>query len=131
MAVFSCTLTAAAVTEQVGVKPTTQRVKGEPVSNFELRAVPVYVPNHQWIWQPDDTVDLSMDAQLDSIWAALGSSAEVFKSLVPDAAVVVSLVINRGGSHLTLGWALARRHVAAAAAFGAMIDVDEYDDTEG
>jgi hypothetical protein len=44
--------------------------------------------------------------------------------------VTLSLLIVHHGTELSLGWVLDRRHVAAAAAFGASVDVDEYNDTE-
>jgi Domain of unknown function (DUF4279) len=114
------------ITERVGIQPTVQRIKGQPRKGNPAKPV----VNHQWIWKPDEEgVERSLDAQLDAIWAALGSRADAFKSLRADAEVVVDILIEHYGDDLRLGWALDRRHVSAAAAFGASIDVDEYDYT--
>jgi hypothetical protein len=82
------------------------------------------------MWQTDDSVERSLDAQLDALWSALGSRADAFRSLSPGAEVQLGIWITHRGSELSLGWILDRRHVAAAAAFGASIGVDEYDGTE-
>jgi hypothetical protein len=44
--------------------------------------------------------------------------------------VPVSIWLVHQGKDLSLGWVLDRRHVIAAAAFGALLDVDDYDSTE-
>lgn len=71
---------------------------------------------------------LTIGAQLDAIWTALGSRAPAFRDL-SDAHVVVDILIEHYGDDLSLGWAMAERHVSMAAAFGASISVDEYDYT--
>lgn len=125
--VYSETLSAAEITEHVGLEPTEAKIKGQPrVGN---PAMPVV--NHQWLWRPDEeTVECSLDAQLDAIWAALGARADSFKSLPADANVVMDIWIEHHGDDLELGWALDQRHVTAAASFEASIGVDEYDYTE-
>ena len=125
--VFSDTVTARDVTALVGIEPTRQRVKGEPVSASRPN---IPVASHLWVWKPDDSVEPSLEAQLDALWAALGSRAESFKNLSPEAKVQLDIWIVHHGRHLTLGWVLGRQHVATAAAFGASLNVDEYDDTE-
>lgn len=127
LVVHSQTVTAVDVTAHVGIEPTTQRVKGEPIS---AKRPNIPVAGHLWVWKPTGSIEHSLDAQLDAIWAALSSRADAFRSLPPDAEVGVSIWIVHHGSELRLGWALDQRHVTAAAAFGASIDVDEYDDTE-
>lgn len=42
---------------------------------------------------------------------------------------MVDIWIEYYGDDLRLGWVLDRRHVSAAAAFGASLGVDEYDCT--
>jgi hypothetical protein len=124
--VLSDSMSAAKVTEAIGVEPTRQRIKGEPVSPKRPN---IPVASHMWVWQVGDLVERSLDAQLDEIWNALGSHASKFKGLPSDAKVQLDIWITHRGSELSLGWALDRRHVVAAAAFGASINVDEYDDT--
>jgi hypothetical protein len=125
--VFSHRVSAREVTAHVGIEPTVQRVKGEarPGRNREM-----VVASHQWVWKPTSSVERLLDPQLDAIWSALGSHAEAFSSLPAEAEVTLSIWIVHHGTELSLGWVLDRRHVAAAAAFGASLDVDEYDDTE-
>lgn len=125
--VLSHSVSAREVTAHVGIEPTVQRVKGEarPGRNREM-----VVASHQWVWKPDSSVEHLLDTQLDAIWSALGSHAEAFSSLPAEAKVSLSIWIVHHGTELSLGWVLDRRHVAAAAAFGASLDVDEYDDTE-
>jgi hypothetical protein len=74
-------------------------------------------------------VERSLDAQLDAIWAAHGSRAELFRNLPADVSVRLAIWITHCGDDLRLGWAMDRRHVSHAAAFGASLDVDEYDAT--
>jgi hypothetical protein len=125
--VFSHDVSASEVTAHVGIEPTVERVKGEarPGRNREM-----VVASHQWVWKPDSSVEHLLDPQLDAIWSALGSHAEAFSSLPPEAKVTLSLWVIHHGTELSLGWVLDRRHVAAAADFGASVDVDEYDRTE-
>jgi hypothetical protein len=125
--VFSHDVSASEVTAQVGIEPKVQRVKGEarPGRNREM-----IVASHQWVWKPDSSVKHLLDPQLDAIWSALGSHAGAFSSLPSEANVTLSLWIVHHGTELSLGWVLDRRHVAAAAAFGASVDIDEYDETE-
>lgn len=126
LTVFSDTVTAAEVTAHVGVEPTNQMVKGEP-----RRGRPnMVVASHQWTWEPGETVAHTLDAQLDAIWDALGSRADAFKGLPAEASVGVDVWIVHRGRELSLGWVLDRRHVSHAAAFGALIDIDEYDATD-
>ena len=54
----------------------------------------------------------------------------MFRTLPAEVNVRVAIWITHHGDDLRLGWMLDRRHVTAAAAFGASLDVDEYDDTE-
>lgn len=125
--VFSHSVSAREVAAHVGIEPTVQRVKGEarPRRNSEM-----VVASHQWVWKPESSVEHLLDPQLDAIWSALGSHAEAFANLPAEAKVSLSIWIVHRGTELSLGWVLDRRHVAAAAAFGASLDVDEYDDTE-
>jgi hypothetical protein len=125
--VFSRDVSADQVTERVRVEPTTQRVKGEARQGRNREMV---VASHQWIWKPDNSVEHLLDPQLDAIWSALASHAGAFSSLSPEAEVTLSVWIVHRGTELGLGWVLDRRHVVAAAALGASIDVDEYDETE-
>lgn len=127
ISVFSDNVTAAQITGCVGVAPTKARIKDEPIS---AQRPHIRVPRHIWTWQVDDAVERSLDAQLDALWSALGSKADAFRRLPPGANVQLSIWITHCGTELSLGWSLDRRHVAAAAAFGAAIDIDEYDDTE-
>lgn len=130
--VFSDSMGPADVAAHVGVEPTEQSVKGEPLPGRRSRSV--VVARHRWAWRPGSSVDRSLDAQLDAIWAALGSRADSFRSLPADAEVVMDIWIEHYGDELQLGWRLDRRHVSAAAAFEAAIGVDEYDyttDTQG
>ena|SRR3984957_16103045 len=125
--VFSQTVSASEVTARVGVEPTAERVKGEGRTG---RTREVVVASHQWSWKPDTSVERLLDPQLDAIWATLGPHADGFASVPPQAEVTLSIWIVHHGTELSLGWVLDRRHVAAAAAFRASIDIDEYDDTE-
>ena len=127
ISIASDTMAASEITVLLGVEPTRQRIKGEPISSKRPN---IPVASHLWTWQPDDSVERSLDAQLDAIWAAHGSRAELFRSLPSEVKVRLAIWIAHHGEDLRLGWVLDRRHVAAAAAFGASIDVDEYDDTE-
>jgi hypothetical protein len=127
ISIASDTMAASEITVLLGVEPTRQRIKGEPISSKRPN---IPVASHLWTWQPDDSVERSLDAQLDAIWAAHGSRAELFRSLPSGVKVRLAIWITHHGEDLRLGWVLDRRHVAAAAAFGASIDVDEYDDTE-
>lgn len=127
LVVYSETLSAAEITQRVGIQPTEAKIKGQPRKGNP--AMPVV--NHQWKWKPDEeSVERSLDAQLDAIWDALGARADVFKGLPADAEVMVDIWIEHYGDDLRLGWALDQRHVTRAAAFGASIGVDEYDYTE-
>ncbi len=127
MSVFSHDISASEVTAHVGIEPTIQRVKGEarPGRNREM-----VVASHQWIWKPNSSVEHLLDPQLDAIWSALRPHAEAFSSLPAEATVTLSIWAIHHGAELSLGWVLDRRHVTAAAAFGASVDVDEYDETE-
>ena len=127
ISIASDTMAASEITVLLGVEPTRQRIKGEPISSKRPN---IPVASHLWTWQPDDSVERSLDAQLDAIWAAHGSRAELLRSLPSEVKVRLAIWITHHGEDLRLGWVLDRRHVAAAAAFGASIDVDEYDDTE-
>ena len=127
ISIASDTMAASEITVLLGVEPTRQRIKGEPISSKRPN---IPVASHLWTWQPDDSVERSLDAPLDAIWAAHGSRAELFRSLPSEVKVRLAIWITHHGEDLRLGWVLDRRHVAAAAAFGASIDVDEYDDTE-
>lgn len=126
LAVYSETLSAADITERVDIQPTEARIKGQPRKGNPTKPV----VNHQWIWKPDEGVERSLDAQLDVLWAELGRQAAAFKGLPIDAEVVVDIWIEHYGEDLRLGWVLDRRHVNAAAAFGASLGIDEYDCTE-
>jgi Domain of unknown function (DUF4279) len=126
ISIASDTLTPKEVTTSVGVEPTKQRVKGEPISAERPNTL---VASHLWVWEPDDSVDRSLDAQLDAIWLALGPRASRFKDLPAEVMVRVSIWITHYGKELSLGWALNQRHVGRAAAFGASLDIDEYDET--
>jgi hypothetical protein len=125
--VFSHSVSAREISAHLGIEPTVQRVKGEvrPGRNREM-----VVASHQWIWKPDSSVEHLLDPQVDAIWSALGSHAEAFSSLPAEAKVSLGIWIVHHGTELSLGWVLERRHVAAAAALGASLDVDEYDATE-
>jgi len=126
LAVYSETLSAAEITDYVDIQPTEARIKGEPRKGNPSKPV----VNHQWIWKPNESVERSLDAQLDALWAEMGRRAAAFKSLPGDAEVVVDIWIEHHGDDLRLGWVLDRRHVSAAAAFGASLGIDEYDYTE-
>lgn len=125
LAVYSETLSAADIAERVDIQPTEAKIKGQPRKGNPTKPV----VNHQWIWKPDESVERSLDAQLDALWAELGRRAAAFKSLPVDAEVVVDIWIEHYGEDLRLGWVLDRRHVSAAAAFGASFGIDEYDCT--
>jgi hypothetical protein len=125
--VFSDSTTAAEVSDYVGIEPTRTRIKGEPISARRPQTV---IARHMWVWRVDDSVVRSLDAQLDELWSVLGPHAGKFKDLPSGANVQLGIWITHRGSELSLGWVLNRRHVAMAAAFGASIDVDEYDDTD-
>jgi hypothetical protein len=126
LAVFSASLTPEEITDLIGTQPTMVRRRG---SRPRPGAGPKDgLPEHQWTWQPDASVALTVDAQLDAISTALGSRAQAFRDL-PDARVVVDILIEHYGGWLSLGWAMAERHVLMAAALGASISVDEYDYT--
>jgi hypothetical protein len=125
--VFSDSTTAAEISDYIGIEPTRTRVKGDPISAKRPQTL---VASHMWVWQVGDSVERSLDAQLDELWSALGPHADKFKNLPSGANVQLGVWIIHRGSELALGWVLNRRHVAAAAAFGASIDIDEYDDTE-
>jgi Domain of unknown function (DUF4279) len=127
LGVFSHEVPASEVTAHVGIEPTVQRVKGEARLGRNREMV---VASHQWVWKPDSSVEQLLDPQLDAIWSALRAHAEAFSTLPPEAKVTLSIWMVHRGTELSLGWVLDRRHVAAAAAFGASIDVDEYDYTE-
>jgi Domain of unknown function (DUF4279) len=90
----------------------------------------MFIPSHQWVWKPDSSVEHLLDPQLDAIWTSLSPHADAFRHLPPEAEVGLSIWITHRGTDLSLGWVLDRRHVAAAAAFGATIDIDEYNFTE-
>lgn len=123
--VYSDTVDPQEVTGHVGIDPTEERIKGRP-----RRGNPCLpVVNHQWIWQPDESVASRLDDQLDAIWEALGPRASAFRDLQGRAFVQLSIWMVHKGSELSLGWVLARRHVTRVAEFGAAIDVDEYDET--
>lgn len=125
LAIFSRNLDASEITSRVGVAPSVWKAMGDPI-----RPGGPSVASHQWIWYPAHREGLSVDEQLDAIWDALGPHAATIATLVPDCEVVLDFEINHRGADLTLGWSLKPRHVAAAAAFGASIDIDEYDLTE-
>lgn len=125
--VFSDSTTAAEISNYIGIEPTQKRVKGDPISAKRPQTL---VASHMWVWQVGDSVERSLDAQLDELWSALGPHADKFKNLPSGANVQLDVWIIHRGSELSLGWVLNRRHVAAAAAFGATINVDEYDETE-
>lgn len=127
LVVFSPRLRPEDVTARSGMQATTVRHRG-------YRARPGAGPKdglaeHQWIWEPDDDVTLTLDAQLDAIWSAIGPSAAAFRNLQPEARVVVDIVFEHYGSELSFGWELHERHVAMASALGASVSVDEYDYT--
>lgn len=124
--VFSHIVSPREVTAHVGIEPTVQRVKGEPRPGRNRETV---VASHQWVWKPPSSVDRLLDPQLDEIWSALGPHAGAFSSLPAEAEVTLSIWIVHHGTQLSLGWVLDRRHIASAAAFGASLDVDEYDET--
>lgn len=125
--VFSDSTTAAEISDYIGIEPTQERIKGDPIS---AKRPGTLVASHMWVWQVGDSVERSLEAQLDELWSALGSRADRFKNLPPGANVQLDIWIIHRGSELALGWVLDRRHIAAAAAFGASINVDEYDGTE-
>jgi|GEM_PF-5834429 hypothetical protein len=125
--VFSDSTSAAEISDHIGIEPTRKQIKGEPIS---AKRPETLVASHLWVWQVGDSVERSLDAQLDELWSALGPYADKFKDLPPGANVQLDIWITHQGSELALGWVLDRRHVAAAAAFGASISVDEYDETE-
>jgi hypothetical protein len=127
ISIASDTVTAAEITTLLGAEPTRQRIKNEPISPKRPN---IPVASHLWTWQPDDSVERSLDAQLDAIWAEHGARAELFRTLPAEASVRLAIWITHCGDDLRLGWALDRRHVSHAAAFGASLDIDEYDDTE-
>jgi len=126
ISIASDTMTSKEVTTSVGIEPTRQRVKGESIS---AKRPDTLVASHLWVWEPDDSVDRSLDAQLDAIWLALGPRAPRFKDLPTEIMVRLSIWITHYGKELLLGWALSRQHVDLAAAFGASLDIDEYDAT--
>lgn len=126
ISIASDTVTASEITTLLGVEPTRQRIKGEPISSKRPN---IPVASHLWTWQPDDSVERSLAAQLDAIWVAHGSRAERFRSLPAEVNVRLAIWITHRGGDLRLGWAMDRRHVSHAAAFGASLDVDEYDAT--
>jgi len=128
VAIFSDAMSAAEISARVGIEPTIQRAKGDPLPGKRNRDITVV--SHQWVWRPGDDIERSLDAQLDAIWVALSPKAAAFASLFPDAKVQLDIWITHRGSDLSLGWVLDRRHVAAAATFGALINIDEYDYTE-
>lgn len=77
LAVFSASLTPEEITDRVGTQPTVVRRRG---SRPRPGAGPKDgLPEHQWIWNPDAGVALTMGAQLDAIWTALGSRAPAFR----------------------------------------------------
>jgi hypothetical protein len=117
---------AAEISGHIGIEPTRERIKGEPIS---VKRPETLVASHLWVWQVGDSVERSLDAQLDELWSALGPRADKFKDLPPDTNVQLDIWITHRGSELALGWVLDRRHAVAAAAFGATINVDEYDET--
>ncbi len=125
--VFSDSTTAAEISGHIGIEPTRERIKGDPISAKRPQTL---VASHMWVWQVGNSVERSLDAQLDELWSALGPHADKFKDLPPGANVQLDIWITHRGSELALGWVLDRRHAAAAAAFGATINVDEYDETE-
>lgn len=127
LSVFSDEMTAAEISRFVNKDPTRQRIKGEPISPKRPH---ILVRSHMWVWKVSDSIPRSLDAQMDALWASLGPRADTFRRLPAGANVQLSIWITHRGSELSLGWVLDRRHVAAAAAFGASIDVDEYDGTE-
>lgn len=126
ISVASNTVTAAEIARLVGVAPTRQRTKGDAISDKRPNT---RVASHLWIWRPDDSVAPSLEAQLDAIWGALGQYAQAFSALPEEVKVRLALWIVHRGDDLRLGWGLDRRYVAYAAAFGASLDVDEYDAT--
>jgi hypothetical protein len=124
--VFSASLTPEEITHRIGTQPTIVRRRG---SRPRPGAGPKDgLPENQWEWNPDASVPLTLDAQLDAIWTALGSRAQAFRDL-SEAHVVVDILIEHHGDGLSLGWAMVERHVLMAAALGASISVDEYDYT--
>ena len=124
LAIFSADVEVAEMTARIGIAPTIQRTKGDPIRPGAT------VASHQWIWQPPDAATLSMDEQLDAIWSVLGPRANEIASLAPACKVVLDFEINHHEDDLDLGWVLDARHVAAAAAFGAWMDFDEYNYAE-
>ena len=125
--VFSPRLRPEDVTAGTGVEATIVRHRGyRPRPGAGPKAG---LPEHQWIWEPDNDVAQTLDAQLDAIWSAIGSSAAAFRNLQPEGRVVVDIVFYHYGNELSLGWTLHERHVAMASGFGASISVDEYDYT--
>jgi Domain of unknown function (DUF4279) len=124
--VFSDSISVAEISDYIGIEPTRRRNMGEPVS---AKRPEILVARHMWIWQVGDSVERSLNAQLNELWGALGSHADKFKDLPSGTNVQLDIWIAHRGSELSLGWVLDWRHVLAAAAFGASINVDEYDDT--
>lgn len=125
--VVSDSLAPEVVTGRTGTQPTTARHRGyRPRPGAGPRDG---LPEHQWIWEPDDSVALTLDAQLDAIWIALKTRAAQFRDLGPEGRVVVDIVIAHYGADLSLGWRMHERHVSAAAEFGGSINVSEYDYT--
>jgi hypothetical protein len=124
--VYSDTLSPREVTMRVGIDSTEERVKGQSRTGNPAKSV----VNHQWIWQPDDSIACCLDDQLDAIWGALSPKAAEFRDLLDHVSVQLSIWIIHRGSELSLGWVLDRRHVSHAATFGAKINIDEYDETD-
>ncbi len=127
LAVVSKRIMPEEVTDRIGMRPTLARHRGDPTARGNDSGYGL--PEHQWIWTPNEGTALTLDAQLDAIWTELGAYTHAFRDLGAEVRVVIDILIEHYGTALSLGWVLHERHVAMAAAFGAMISVDEYDYT--
>lgn len=128
LVVESKTVSADDVTAAVGLNPTRTRIMGEPV-RATGESSPL-VPFHQWYWQVPATTEPSWSAQLEALRANLGPYASTIKSLADRASIVLSAHIRHYGSDLYLGWTATADDIQLMADFGAMLSVDEYDETD-
>lgn len=117
-------VTAAEVTEAIGLEPDKASVRGSRMD--APRPVPV---SHSWEIHSDGRGDI--DVQADQVLRRMGPVTGTVRRLVERDDVDAGLMVVRyfsdpSGTEESLGWLLSPAQVALVAAMGGEIQVDEY-----